>query len=250
MLGRRLSHSNCIIIAAIALTVAKTAAGVEPPEPESGDPGQQTAPAGDEHERAERELKQETKQRILGIFPNFNTSNIPDAARLSSKQKFRLALRGALDPVTFAAAGFIAGWEQARDTYPDYGQGAEGYAKRFGAAYADSFNSALLGGAVFPSLLHQDPRYFRKGTGRFSRRLFYAISSTVKAKNDNGHWAPNYSNVLGNFAAGGISNLYYPKSERGFELTVERSLVVTAQGALGAILVEFWPDISAKFHKH
>jgi hypothetical protein len=203
-------------------------------------------PAATKHQRAEEELKQQEHQRIMGVIPNFNTSYVQNAAPLTPSQKFRLALRSATDPVAFLTAGFVAGIEQARDTFPDYGQGGEGYAKRFGAAYVDSFNGGMLGNALFPALLHQDPRYFRKGTGPFSHRLFYAIASTVRTRNDNGRWAPNYSNLLGNLAAGGISNLYYPESDRGFVLTVQRALTVSAEGALGSIFVEFWPDISAK----
>jgi hypothetical protein len=104
-----------------------------------------------------------------------------------------------------------------------------------GAAYADSFSGSMFGGAVFPALLHQDPRYFRKGAGSFRSRLFYAISRTVKAKNDDGRWAPNYSNVLGNLAAGGLANVYYPSTDRGLGLTFQRALVVTAEGALGSV---------------
>ena len=202
--------------------------------------------SGDEHQRAQEELKKQTHQRILGIFPNFNTSFVQDAAKLTSRQKFQLAFRSAIDPVTFMVAGIDAGFEQASNTFPSYGQGGEGYAKRFGASYADSFNGGMLGNALFPALLHQDPRYFRKGSGPFSHRLLYAIASTIRTRGDNGRWQPNYSNVLGNFAAGGISNLYYPAEDRGFGLTVGRALTVTAEGALGSIFVEFWPDISAK----
>ncbi|MBV9405977.1 MAG: hypothetical protein JO211_11575 [Acidobacteriaceae bacterium] len=139
---------------------------------------------------------------------------------------------------------------QWQNEYPGYGQGAQGYGKRMGAAYADSFDGTLLGNALFPALLHQDPRYFRKGTGSFSSRLLYAVSTTVICKGDNGHWQPNYSNVLGNLAAGGIANLYYPSSDRGVGLTFERSITVSAEGAIGAVVYEFWPDISRKlFHK-
>ena len=187
----------------------------------------------------------------MGIIPNFNTSYSQNAAALSAKQKFQLAFRSAVDPFTFVAAGLDAALEQSRNGFPGYGQGAEGYGKRMGAAYADAFSGTMLGGAVFPALLHQDPRYFRKGSGSFGNRFLYAISTTVKAKDDKGHWRPNYSNFLGNFAAGGLSNLYYPSSDRGASLTVERALTVTAEGTLGSIFVEFWPDISARFfHKH
>jgi hypothetical protein len=199
-----------------------------------------------QRERAEEELKQEKRQRILGVIPNFNTSYIQNAAPLTRGQKFRLALRSAIDPFSFVAAGLVSGLEQGQDAFPGYGQGAQGYAKRFGAAYADSFDGTMLGNAVFPSLLHQDPRYFREGAGTVTHRLLYAIASTVRTRNDNGRWAPNFSNILGNIAAGGIANAYYPATDRGAGLTFQRAFTVTAEGALGSIFVEFWPDISKK----
>lgn len=191
-------------------------------------------------------MRQQTKQRILGVIPNFNTSNVQNAATLSPRQKFSLAFKSALDPFEFAAAAADAGLSQWENEYPSYGQGAQGYGKRLGASYADNFDGTLLGGAVFPVLLHQDPRYFRKGSGSFKNRLFYAVATTVVCKGDNGKWEPNYSNVLGNIAAGGISNLYYPSTDRGADLTFERAMTVTAEGAIGAVFVEFWPDISKK----
>lgn len=156
-----------------------------------------------------------------------------------------------MDPFNFVAAGLVSDLEQWQDAFPGYGQGAQGYGKRFGAAYADSFDGIMLGNAVFPSLLHQDPRYFREGSGTVTHRLLYAIASTVRTRNDSGKWAPNYSNVLGNIAAGGIANAYYPSTDRGVGLTFQRAFTVTAEGALGSIFVEFWPDISKKlFGKH
>lgn len=202
-------------------------------------------------EKAERELKQQEQQRILGVIPNFNATDVQDAAPLTPRQKFRLAFRSAVDPFQFVAAGLDAGISQAQDNFAGYGQGAQGYAKRFGAAYADQFSGLFWGNAVFPILMREDPRYFRKGTGSFKSRLFYAISTTVKTKNDDGTWGPNYANVLGNIAAGGLSNLYYPSTDRGVGLTFQRAFTVTAEGAIGAVFVEFWPDISSRvFHKH
>jgi len=201
-------------------------------------------------DKAEKQLREQSHQRILGIIPNFNTSLISDAAPMNRSQKFRMAFRGAVDPFQFVAAGMVAGYEQWQNQFPEYGQGATGYAKRFGASYADSFTGSMFSTGVFPALLRQDPRYFRKGTGKFSSRLLYAISTTVRAKSDKGRWMPNYSNILGNLAAGGISNLYYPSADRGLELTVQRAVIVSAEGALGSILVEFWPDISRKLFKH
>lgn len=200
-------------------------------------------------DQAEQQLRQQERQRILSVIPNFNTSYIQNAAPLSPRQKFRLAFRGGIDPFEFVAAGAIAGWGQAENDNVGYGQGAQGYAKRYGAAYADSADGILWGNAIFPVLFHEDPRYFRKGAGSFWSRFKYAISTTVWTKNDNGTFGPNYANVLGNIVAGGISNSYYPSGDRGVGLTFEGAATVTAEGALGAIGVEFWPDVSHKlFH--
>jgi len=192
------------------------------------------------HEVAEEQMLAEEKQRVLGIFPNFYVTYVWNAAPLSSGQKFRLALRSTIDPVSIAISGAVAGVEQWQDDFSGYGQGAQGYAKRFGASYADSFIGTMLGGAVLPSILHQDPRYFYKGTGSIPSRALYAIGSVVICKGDNGHWQPNYSNVLGNLAAAGISNLYYPSTDRdGVGLTISNSLIGTASSAISALFQEF-----------
>jgi hypothetical protein len=215
--------------------------GNDPPKPI--EPGQ---PANQQHEQAAKQLKQEEHQRILGVVPNFNTTFIHDAAPLSAKQKFQLAWKSSTDPVVFATAGVDAGLSQLTNDFPQYHQGMEGYAKRFGASYADTFDGSLWGNAILPTVLHQDPRYFRLGTGTIRHRLLYAIATTVICKGDNGKWQPSYSNVLGNMIAGGISNLYYPASERGVRLAYQRATTVTVEGALGAVFAEFWPDISKK----
>jgi hypothetical protein len=202
-----------------------------------------------QQEKAEEQIKQQERQRIAGVVPNFNVSYNQDAAPLSRKQKLHLAFKTAVDPVAFGIAAFDAGLSQAENDFPGYGQGAQGYAKRFGASYADNFDGTMLGNAIFPILLKQDPRYFRRGKGRFSTRLLYSLSTTVWCKNDNGSHGPNYSNILGNLAAGGISNLYYPSTDRGAGLTFERGLTVTAYGAFGGVFNEFWPDVAKKIFK-
>ena len=202
-----------------------------------------------QEEKAEQQLRQQEKQRIAGVVPNFNVSYNADAAPLSRKQKLHLAFRTATDPVSFGVAAFDAGLSQAEDDFPGYGQGMQGYAKRFGASYADNFDGTMLGNAIFPILLKQDPRYFRRGEGSFTSRFLYSISTTVWCKNDSGSHGPNYSNILGNLAAGGISNLYYPASDRGAGLTFERGFTVTAYGAFGGVFNEFWPDIAKKLFK-
>lgn len=199
---------------------------------------------------SEEVLRNEEHQRILGVVPNFNTvesaANVPP---LSPKQKFHLAFKSAVDPFVFVADGFVAGIGQARDTNPGFGQGAQGYFKRFGAAYADTADGTFWGNAVLPALLKEDPRYFRMGTGTFKHRFLYAASTTVWCRRDNGTWGPSYANVLGNFISGGISNAYYPAEDRGFEQTLDGALTVTAEGAIGAEFVEFWPDISRHLFK-
>ena len=211
---------------------------------------QSNAPTQSERDRAAEQVRQQEKQRIAGVVPNFNVSYNADAAPLSRTQKLHIALRTATDPVAFGIAAFDAGLSQAQNDFSGYGQGAQGYAKRFGASYADNFDGTLLGNAIFPILLKQDPRYFRRGTGSFTSRFLYSVSTTVWCKNDNGTWGPNYSNILGNLAAGGISNLYYPASDRGAGLTFERGFTVTAYGAFGGVFNEFWPDIAKKILKN
>jgi hypothetical protein len=216
------------------------------PEPQQTQSAQQSSTETTQ-EKAKRELDAEKHQRILGVVPNFNTVIGGHATPLTPKQKFNLALHSSVDPFVFFAAGLTAGIGQASDNHSGYDEGAEGYAKRFGAAYADSFDGTILGNAVFPILLHQDSRYYRKGEGSFKSRLGRALGSTIICKGDNGNWQPNFSNVLGNFAAGGISNLYYPSEDRGAGLTAQNALTVTAQGAVGSLFVEFWPDIQRHF---
>ena len=192
-----------------------------------------------QHDIAEEQMHAQEKQRVLGVIPNFWVSYVWNAAPLSSGQKFRLALRDTIDPVSFLSAAFSAGLEQSEDEFAGYGQGSKGYFLRLGALYGDGFTSAFLGGAILPSILHQDPRYFYKGTGSIRRRALYAISAVVICKGDNGKWEPNYSNVVGNLASAAISNTYYPAANRGGGLVVENWLIGTGSGAIGNLFQEF-----------
>ena len=173
----------------------------------------------------------------------FNTTKNRDAAPLSSGQKFQLFFKSATDPWAYLLSAAGAGIDQADDSFPEYGQGAEGYGKRFGAAYADYFTGNFFGNAVLTSLLREDPRYFQKGTGSYTKRVLWAASSSVWCKRDSGTWGPNYANVLGNLIGSSISNVYYPESDRTARGTIERGFTVTAQGIIGAEVIEFWPDI-------
>jgi hypothetical protein len=213
---------------------------------------QSNAPVPENRTTAAEQLRLEEKQRAMGIVPIFNVTYLgQDTAPLSVGQKFHLAFKSSVDPFVFFASALDAAYSQATDDFQGYGQGWLGYGKRVGASYADTVDGTILGNAVFPSLLHEDPRYYRKGTGTFSHRLLYAVSTTVWCKRDNGQWGPNYANVLGNLTAGGISNLYYPSADRGVGLTFERGFTVTAEGTIGGVFDEFWPDIAKKmFKKH
>jgi hypothetical protein len=155
-------------------------------------------------ELAEEQIKVEETQRVLGVIPNFYVTYRHDALPLAPRQKLELAWKSAVDPVNFAANGAVAGIEQATDGFSGYGQGAQGYAKRYGASYADSFIGNMIGGFLLPSLLKQDPRYFYKGNGSTRSRVFYALANAVVCKGDNGHWQADYSGILGSLAAGGI----------------------------------------------
>ena len=214
-------------------------------------PAAQTDPGQTKEQKAQQQLKEEEQQRVLGVVPNFNISYRSDAVSLTASQKLQLAFRSTVDPFTFAAAFFVAGYHEALDDDTGFGWGIEGYGKRSGAAYLNAFDGTIIGNGILPAVLHQDPRYFRLGHGTKTHRLLYAMVTTVVCKHDNsGRWEPNYSNVGGNIIAGAISNLYYPSSNSGWGETITNGLTVTAEGTIGGVFDEFWPDISRKlFHK-
>jgi len=191
-------------------------------------------------EIATEQIKVQEQQRLLAVIPNYYASYVADAAPMNPKQKFELAWKLAIDPTSFVIAGIIAGGQQAKNSMPGYGQGAAGFANRFGAAYGDFFIGTYISNAILPSILKQDPRYFYKGTGTIKSRIRYALAMSVITKGDNGHWQPNYSGILGSLAGGAISNLYYPEGSRhGFETTLNNTLIGIGTSAGVNILQEF-----------
>jgi len=190
-------------------------------------------------EIAQEQLQEAEKQRVFGVIPNFYISYDPHPVALNPKQKFSLAFKSITDPVTFGIVGVVAGLQQAQDSFSGYGQGAQGYAKRYGASYADLASGTMIGAALLPSILKQDPRYFYKGTGSKRSRFLYALANAVICKGDNGRWQTNYSAIMGSLAAGGISNLYYPESNRGARLTFENALIGIGAGGIANIIQEF-----------
>jgi hypothetical protein len=202
-----------------------------------------------EREAAEGQLHEEEHQHFLGFIPYFNTVKGGAAPPLSSNQKFELAFKRSVTPLTFFGTGLLAGIGQAENNFPKYGQGAQGYGRRFGAQYADTFDGNMIAGAIFPVILHQDPRYYRLGTGGFRKRFWYSVSAAVRTKGDDGKWQPAFSKILGSYAAGGIANLYYPSQNRGGGLTFERGSLVIAERAVSEMLDEFLPDIQQRLDR-
>jgi hypothetical protein len=189
-------------------------------------------------EVATEEVKEQEHQRVLGVFPNFYITFHPDAPPLTTKLKFQLAWKSSSDPITIVGTGFFAGLQQAGDEYPEFGQGAQGYGKRIGAAYADVIASTFLSGAVFPSLLKQDPRYFYKGTGSTRSRIWRAVSNSIICKGDNGRWQTNYSNILGSFAGAAISSTYYPTKNQA-SVVLSNGFIRMGESSLTGVIQEF-----------
>ena len=193
-----------------------------------------------QREIAQEQLRDEEHQRVLGIIPNFTVVYAHNAPPLSSKQKFQLAWRASIDPFTLLATGASAGIDQANNSFKAYGQGAAGYARRYGATYGDNVIGTMIGSAILPSLLKQDPRYFYQGTGTRRSRVLYALAMSVVCRGDNGHWQPDYSRITADFAAAGISDLYYPDHDRnGATVIFQNVLIGKASGAVENLFQEF-----------
>jgi len=250
--GTQTTHSSATPAPASSTSASPSSSSQEtsPTPPPAADPKPADAKQA-QHDEAERELKVQEKQRLLGVMPQFQVVMNGQAVPLTGGQKWSLALHSARDPFYIGWAFVIGGGEgEASDSHPGYGWGPAGYFKRVGANYADNVDGALIGNALLPQLLHQDPRYFRLGHGTFIHRFLYAAGSTIICHGDNGKNQPNVSNVLGNFISGAISNAYYPATERGVGLTLDNGLDVTLFGALGGQILEFGPDISRLVHRH
>ena len=189
-------------------------------------------------EVATEQVKIEEQQRIFGFIPNFYVSYNQNAAPLTTKLKFELAAKVSFDPVTFFGVGIAAGAEQAGN-HPNYPQGWKGFGERYGAAYTNGFTDIMIGGAILPSLLHQDPRYFYQGTGTTKSRVLHAVTNPFVTRGDNGQRQPNYSTIGGDLASAAISNAYYPESNRGVGLFLGNFLIATGQRAAANLAQEF-----------
>ncbi len=251
-----------------------SAAQQTPPQsstPSSAAPGQAQSGAKTKSEEEKQIEKKEQSQRVLGVVPHFAVTSRQDAPPLTAGEKFHLFAKATIDPATLTIVGLQAGLSQAENEFPAYGQGAEGYAKRYGASLADNASSGFWSNFVYPVLLKQDPRYFRLGEGSIAHRLLFGARQEFWCHDDRGRHVVNWSSILGAFTSGALSNLYYPgrtlisitpatattpaipryENDRGITLTLSRSSIALGYGMAGGIFDEFWPDIHNKlFHKH
>jgi len=219
-----LAPGQTYLVAPIVLSVATVVTGVKV--------------TVDPVEVATEEVKEQEHQRVLGFIPNFYVTYHPDAPPLTTKLKYKLAWRSSTDPVNIFGTAFFAGLQQAGDEYPEFGQGAQGYGKRYGTAYADVIASTFLSGAFFPSLLKQDPRYFYKGSGSMRSRIWRAVSNSIICKGDNGRWQANYSNIAGSFAGAAISSTYYPTTNQA-SVVLSNGFIRMGESSLAGVMQEF-----------
>ena len=191
-----------------------------------------------------------TNDRLFWTLPNFMTlENANHITPLTTAQKFKLVARSSFDPVEFPYYAFLAGIGQAENSEAGYGQGAVGYAKRFGSSFADGTSENVLVGAVFPSLFREDPRYFQKGKGAFLHRAGYAMSRVVVTRTDSGRTMVNFSELAGAGSAAALSNLYHPAGDRGASNTMTTWATLVGWDVVSDVVKEFWPDIRRKVHK-
>jgi len=188
-------------------------------------------------------------ERMFGVVRTFGISNDKNAPPLTSRGKFRIFTENVTDPFTVVGTAIQAGMGQARDDFPSYGQGMSGYAKRFGASFADYAIGEFMSTYAFPSMLHEDPRYFREREGSTKKRLGHAIASAFVTRKDSGRTSFNYSNSVGRVAAGAFSTLYYPAENRSVGLVFSRAGIGLVFGTAGAIFSEFGPDLQQKLFK-
>ena len=189
-------------------------------------------------------------KRILGVLPNYRTANESAVyTPITAKQKFTIASKDSFDYPLIALGAAIAGMGQLANSDPSFGQGAAGFARRFGTSYADQAIGNIMTEGLFPTLLHEDPRYFRRGTGSKWSRAYYAATRVLVTRTDAGTLRFNYSEVLGNASAVAISNSYHPDGR-----TVEDNVLKLGEqigiDAASQVLKEFWPDLKRKLFQH
>jgi len=230
-----------ILLAAVpVLAQQQPSPGNATPENQSRTPQQNASNKDDKDKSANTEKN----DRLFGVLPNYLTvENAGNTPPLSTSTKYKLVARGSFDPAEFAFVGFVALIGQAKNSDPSYGQGMSDYAKRYGENFANQGIGNFMVEAVFPSLIHQDPRYFQLGKGRFLHRAGYAVSRIFIARTDSGHQRFNYSEFAGNAVTAGISNLYSPAQNRSVSDTFTTLGTQIMWDTVANEMKEFWPDL-------
>ena len=235
-----------LVLAAVVFSGLQMA-GQSPAASQTGPP----PPAQSKSEQEKKIEQQEQSQRMLGVIPQFGTTSRQDASPLTPREKFHLFFKSAFDPIQLVTVAAQAGISQSQDEFPEYGQGAAGYGKRYGATLADEVSSGFFSNFFYPVLLREDPRYFRLGQGSIKRRIGYALFQEISCHTDRGTRSFAWENALGALTSGALSNAYYPPKDRGFGLTMSRSAIAIGYGSLGGLVDEFYPDISRRLrHRH
>ena len=212
-------------------------------------PGIDPAQPGSPVDAGRSGASENESRHILGLIPNYRTSpSLQNYKPLTTGEKFKIASEDSLDRGTFAMAGIFGGLGQLTDSNKSFGHGAAGFGRYFGASYGDLLIGNYMTEAIYPSILHQDPRYFRRGAGSGRSRFAYAISQVVWTHRDSGGTQFNFSEWLGNSTAVAISNAYYP-DHRSAGGSISKLTMQVAVDAVGNVLKEFWPDLQRKFSK-
>jgi hypothetical protein len=236
-----------LILSVSLMTLAQMAAAQQPaPAPVQAPPtaSETTPPAGDTNAPTSGEDK-----RIFGVLPNYRTvEGSQPFSPLTAKQKLTIATKDTFDGPSYVLAGLFAGLYQLEDQNPSFGQGLKGYAHRYVCAIADQDIGNYMTEGFMPMLLKEDPRFFRRGTGKFWGRALHAAGGVVIAKTDKGHPTFNFSEFLGNGMTASIGNAYYP-DEVGFTSTMTRMFTAIGTDAFSNVLKEFWPDFKRKVLK-
>lgn len=257
--GSAITYPSFLLFLAVLSLFTITAVAQQPPAaqpqtPTNPCPSQQSRPADkskeDQDQNSQKESTGTSKDRLFFALPNFLTLETRLVSPLTTGQKFKVVTRSAFDYVEYPWYAFLAGISQAENSEPGYGQGAAGYGKRYGAAFADGTIESFMTGAILPSLLRQDPRFFQSGQGSFWHRTGYSISRIVVTRTDSGHNQFNFSEIIGSALAADISTYsYHPRSDRNLRNTVNIWGTQVGYDTLTIVVKEFWPDIRRKLQK-
>src|ERR1700687_6024472 len=247
MCNSKFSSLFCLLVALSVGAMTGPAISQQSPLPDTPRPQNQAQEATRSKPDQNSERNKVSKNHIFWVIPNYRADEgQAEFKPLTRAAKFKVAVYDSFDPSAFLVAGVFAGISMGQKQYPHFGQGAEGFGKYYGGAFADQAIGNFMTEALFPVALHQDPRYFTKGKGGFWKRTGYAISREVVTRGDNGHNQFNTSELAGNAVAAGISNLYYPSQDRSFSNTANKWGQQIGLDTLFNVMKEFWPDTRRK----